>query len=64
MKEANAELYNWQFHFTEGYLAKSEEIDAIADECKLFRAPTIIFSNNNFVAADKAGKIKILFNAK
>lgn len=64
MKETEADLLNWHFLFTEGGLAKSEEIESITEECKLFRAPTIIFNNNQLIAEDKEGRIRIVYNAK
>lgn len=64
MKEIESELFNWKFHFAEAGLAKSEEMDELAEECQLFRAPTIIFNKNHLVATDKANQIAITFNAK
>ena len=44
MKEMHTELINWKFHFKDStLLAKSASIDALTEECKLFRPPTIIF---------------------
>ena len=36
----------------------------MAEECKLFRPPTIVFDQNILIAEDKGGKIKLVFNAK
>lgn len=47
MKEINSELSNWKFNFKDStQLAKSTSIDAMTEECKLFRSPTIIFDQN------------------
>lgn len=63
IKETETDLATWHFQFTEGGLAKSDAIDSIAEDCKLFRAPTIIFDQNQFVASDK-DSIKITYNAR
>ena len=64
MKETKAELDHWQFLCTEAGLAKSTDIDAMTEECKLFRSPTIVFDRNTFTAQDKQGRIQVTYNAK
>jgi hypothetical protein len=46
MKQILSSLENWQFTFNEAGLSPSEEIEHIAEQCNLFRAPTIVFNKN------------------
>jgi hypothetical protein len=64
MKEAHSSLQGWDFHFREAGLAKSTEIDSMTEECKLFRAPNIIFDQNLFIAEHKQANFKLTYNAK
>lgn len=45
-KQINHQLKNWNFNFKEGGLSPSALIDKIADDCHLFRPPTMIFADN------------------
>jgi len=45
-KEVSHQHKNWTFKFKEGGLSSSTVIDKIADDCHLFRPPTMIFGDN------------------
>jgi hypothetical protein len=46
IKDVSHQSKNWTFKFKEGGLSSSAVIDKIADECHLFRPPTMIFADN------------------
>ena len=65
MKETSSELHNWKFSFKDStVLAKSTSIDALTEQCKLFRSPTIIFDENGFIVEDKEGKLRMVYNVR
>ena len=46
IKDVSHNLKNWTFKFKEGGLSSSAVIDKIAEDCDLFRPPTMIFADN------------------
>lgn len=64
MKTSELSLGQWQFTFHEGGLAGSEEIDQLAEECKLFRPPTIIFAKTACIMRDSLSATVLTFNAR
>ena len=45
-EELSHQLKNWNFAFKEAGLSSSAVIDKIAEDCHLFRPPTMIFADN------------------
>lgn len=64
MKTTELSLANWQFTFPEGGLSASEEIEHLAEECKLFRPPTIIFGKNACIIRDTLSGTVLAYNAR
>lgn len=59
-----ASLEEWTFEFGEGGLSPSAYIDALTEQCKLFRAPSIIFGNNYMELANKSMQFKMVYNVE
>ena len=64
MKAVEHSIENWHIRCTEGGLATSTQNEELAEECHLFRAPTIIFKDNVLTISDKEGRITLTYNAK
>ena len=64
MKHFERSVDNWHFAFHEAGLSPSEDIEKIAQECRLFRAPTIVFSQNDCVITEQAAEVSLVFNAR
>lgn len=64
MKQFEAGLDNWHFAFHETGLSPSDDIEKLAQECGLFRAPTIVFCQNDCVITEKSAQVSLVFNAK
>ena len=64
MKEFDANLGEWHFHFTEAGLSPSDEIDKMATECNLFRPPTIIFGSNSMRVSHGAAHFSLLYDSR
>lgn len=64
-KTESAKLEEWRFEFGEGGLSPSTVIDALAEECKLFRPPTIVFGSNFMeLTNEKHNNFKMVYNPR
>lgn len=63
-QDTKHEMEDWEFNFCEGSLSASTEIEKTAEECKLFRPPTIIFGHNYCHIVHNTKDFRMIFNAK
>lgn len=57
-------MNDWLFSFSESGLSSTGEIEAIAEQCNLFRPPTIIFGLNYCKIKHRTKGFQLLFNAE